>query len=116
MHGPPSELERARAFVEQADWTYAETYARFAEHEYTTRWACRARRIEDEFEQFVRLIESDGYSRPWGTHRWRSLTVDNRFYWLHWNVCTVRERTVINRWWLDAARPEPAQLSMEIDD
>jgi hypothetical protein len=32
-------------------------------------------------------------------HRWRSLNVDDRFYWLHWNpVSSVRERTVINRW------------------
>jgi len=50
----------------------AESYARFAPHEYTTRWTCRERGIEDQFEAFVRLIESDGFWRPWGRHRWRT--------------------------------------------
>src|SRR3954454_3153735 len=99
---PGDAVDRARAFIAKATWTFAETYAHFAPHEYTTRWTCRARGIEDEFEAFVRLIESDaGYWRPWGRHRWRSLNLDGRFYWLHFNVATVKERTVINRWWLD---------------
>ena len=71
--------------------------------------------IEDEFEDFVRLIEADGYWRLWGLHRWRSLTVDDHVYWLHWNLCTVEERMIVNRWWRDRMAPEPAQLTMELD-
>jgi hypothetical protein len=88
----------ARVFIAQAIWTFAETMP-WAPHEYTTRWACRGQGIEDDFEAFALLIESDGYWRPWGRHQWRSLNLDDRFYWLHWNpVASVRERTVVNRW------------------
>jgi hypothetical protein len=106
------DLEAASAFIAKAPWTFATTYARFASHEYTTRWDCRARRIEDDFERFVRLIEEHGYWRLWGRRRWRSLNVDDRFYWLHWNLATVEERTVINRWWKAARQPEPDQLEL----
>src|SRR5689334_12744983 len=104
----------ARAFVAQAEWTFAETYARFAPHSYCSRWTCRARGVEAEFEAFALLIESDGYWRLWGRHRWRSLALDEHIYWLHWNpVTSVRERTVINRWWADRMDPDPGQLTLE---
>ena len=101
--------EEARAFIARAVWTLAETIP-WAPHECCTRWTCRARRIEEEFEQFALLIGSDaGYGRPWGRHRWRSLALDEHVFWLHWNpVSPVHERTVINRWLRDAMAPEPA--------
>ena len=116
QHKPTAlRLDDARAFVQAAEWTWASTYAHFAPHEYTTRWSCRARGIESEFEAFVRTIEAAGYWRPWGSHRWHSLNLDDRFYWLHWNIATVAERTVINRWWLDAASAESTQLALQVD-
>src|SRR4051812_40520423 len=80
---PPFGLDDARAFVEAATWHFARTMP-WAPHEYTTRHRCRAQGIEADFESFVRLIESDGFWRPWGRHRWRSLALDAHVFWLHW--------------------------------
>jgi hypothetical protein len=108
------DLDDARAFIAKATWTFAETMP-WAPHEYATRHRSRAQGLEAEFEAFAFLIETDGFWRRWGRHRWRSLNVDDHFYWLHWNVvASVRERTVINRWWLGSASPGPAQLSLEV--
>jgi len=49
-------VKSTKAFVQAAEWTWASTYAHFAPHEYTTRWSCRARGIESEFEAFVREL------------------------------------------------------------
>lgn len=105
---------RARAFVRRAKWVFASSMP-WHPHEYVSRRDCLNDGIEDEFEDFVRLIEADGYWRLWGLHRWRSLTVDDHVYWLHWNLCTVEERMIVNRWWRDRMAPEPAQLTMELD-
>ena len=103
---PDAGLDAARAFIEKADWSFASTMW-WSPHEYCVRHRCRAQGIEDEFEDFVRLIEADGYWRLWGLHRWRSLTVDDHVYWLHWNLCTVEERMIVNRWWRDRMAPSP---------
>ncbi|MFA9270793.1 MAG: hypothetical protein ACEQSX_08540 [Baekduiaceae bacterium] len=109
----PMTMDAARAFVEAASWVFAETYAAFAPHEYTTRWTCRERGIEADFEAFALLIESDGYWRRWGRNRWRSLSVGPWTFWLHWNLVeSVRERTVINRWWTDRMAPQVDQLTL----
>jgi hypothetical protein len=109
------EMDEARTFIAKATWVWAKTYGAFAPHEYTTRERCREQRIEVEFEAFAALIESDGYWRPWGRHRCRSLDVDDRFYWLYWKPIPARERDVINRWWIEA-KPDPTQLTLEVDD
>lgn len=65
---------------------------------------------ERGFDQLAVLITEDGYWRPWGAHRRRTINLDGRFYWLHWNVCTIAERTVINRWTLTV---EHEQLTID---
>jgi hypothetical protein len=105
--------EEARAFVARASWAFASTMP-WSPHEYTTRAGCRARGIEPEFESFVRMVESDGFWRAWDRHRWRSITIDEHVFWLHWNLATVAQRTVVNRWWRDRMAPAPAQLSLEV--
>lgn len=109
----PDGLDAAREFAQAVPWTYASTFAAFAEHEYVTRWTCRERRLEAEFERFCELVTDRGYWRDWGRHRWRTLDLDDRFYWLHYNpVDSVAERTVLNRWFI-AERREPAQMSLD---
>ena len=108
-------LAEARRFIERAEWTYATTYSKFAEHAYTTRWSCRARGIEPEFTAFARLIETDGWWRIWGRHRWRSFVVGDWTFWLYRIYEPAERRTVINGWETARMDPEAAQLTL-LDD
>jgi hypothetical protein len=102
-------LDRARAFIEAAPWTFAKTYARFAPHEYTVRQQCRAQRLEAGFDDLAQLIEEAGFWRSWGGHRWRTIVIDDQAYWLYRVWVPVNERTVINRWHAD-------QLDITVDE
>ena len=99
--------------MRQARWTFAASMP-WHPHTYATRQHCRELGIEAEFLWFAALIEESGHWRIWGRHRWRTLDLDDRFFWLHWNVIPVGERTIINSWWL-SAKVESGQLSLELD-
>ena len=111
---PDVGLDRARAFIEAAEWAFASSMPWFA-HEYATRQECRKRGIEADFESFVRFIETAGYWRPWGGHHWQSVDIDSRTYWLYRGVYPVGERVLVNRWWTQAMGPASAQLTLEVD-
>jgi hypothetical protein len=109
----------ATRFIARADWRFAGTYAAFAPHEYTTRWSCRSRKIEDDFTRFCAWIEMEGYGRRWGRHLWPSIDVEGWTFWLYYEYFPPAERTVVNRWHSNQigtgpGRQHDGQLRMEV--
>jgi len=88
------DLDRAKIFIDSADWIFAKTYAETAPHEYIVKnrlpkekWA--------EFEFLVQSIFSEGTDKFFYQTPVRYLIIDNKRYWVMDK--TVETTVLINR-------------------
>jgi hypothetical protein len=98
---PAPDLDRARAFVARAEWTFARTMAD-TPHEYAVRekWFADGGSHE-EFSWLVEHIYTAGWNGRWRYRRGKYLTVDEHQYWcMGW---PPRQTTIVNR----ARRDDP---------
>jgi hypothetical protein len=110
---PDFGLDDVRAFVEQAHWHWATTWAQRAPHWYVLQRDCWERGTGREFAEFVAFIEGPaGYDRRWGSKLFRSFDGldDGYYYWLP----DEGYRVLINRA-LHEPEVESPQLSLEVE-
>ncbi len=101
--------DEARAFIARVEWTYAKSLPAHP-HEYLAR-AKLAPELQDAFDQFVALIESDGYTGRFWQQTWRYIDLDGWAFWpsMSWyGPDAGRPATMLNRRRLDTG-----QLRME---
>jgi hypothetical protein len=80
------DLDRAHAFIEGAEWIFARTVPEHP-HWYAVRRDCARAGLGTEFLWFQALIEEAGYDRWWGWRTWRTIDIDDGFfYWLDGKV------------------------------
>ena len=106
---------RARAFIDANEWVFAASM-RNIPHWYVTRWQCRERGLEAEFEWMATLIARAGYVARWGPYVHRYLDVDAFKYWPMGSRGanpTLEELSVLNRAKIEVP-DQPRQMSFEV--